>query len=91
MYPTLETLDMTPEQLAVAREVICRRAYQNWLDAGQPCGADVECWLKAEQQWIAQDYVPPRPLDGQRPDALPRQYDDQRSEAQRPVTEAVSA
>ena len=24
MYPTLETLDMTPEQLAAAREAICR-------------------------------------------------------------------
>jgi hypothetical protein len=89
MYPTLETLDMTPEQLAAAREAICRRAYQNWLDAGQPCGADVDCWLKAEQQWIAQDYVPPRPLDGERPAQPTRQPCEYQT--QPPVTDAVLA
>jgi|WetSurMetagenome_2_1015567.scaffolds.fasta_scaffold992235_2 hypothetical protein len=67
MCPTLETLDLTPEQRTAAREAVGKLAYQNWLDAGQPCGADVDCWVKAEQQWIAQNYVPPRPLDGERP------------------------
>src|SRR5690349_12519051 len=87
MCPTLETLDLTSEQRAAAREAVGRLAYQNWLDAGQPCGADVDCWLKAEQQWIAQNYVPPRPLDGERP--APGAKHPRKQKVRPPVTETL--
>ena len=89
MCPTLETLDLTPEQRTAACEAVTKLAYQNWLDAGQPLGADVECWVKAEQQWIAQNYVPPRPLDGERP--APGEQHPRNAKVQPPVTESLPA
>jgi hypothetical protein len=67
MTATLETLEMTPEQLKSSHDAVQKMAYFNWLDAGCPDGGQLEFWLKAEREWIERDYVPNRPLDGQRP------------------------
>ena len=70
MTVTLETLELTPEELNSSKDVARKMAYFNWLDAGCPEGGQLELWLKAERQWIEQSYVPDRPLDGTRLQAV---------------------
>ncbi|HJX11206.1 MAG TPA: DUF2934 domain-containing protein [Candidatus Binatia bacterium] len=67
MSPTLETLELSPEELELSKEAVRKIAYFKWLDAGQPEG-ELEFWLQAEQEWIEHNYVPHRTLDGTRPD-----------------------
>ena len=67
MAVTLDTLELTKEELELAREAVRRLAYAKWLDAGSPQGHDVDFWAQAEQEWIARNYVPARTLDGTRP------------------------
>jgi len=66
MSVTLETLELTPEELQRAREAVQKLAYFLWLEAGCPSGCDRELWVRAEQDWIAHSYVPDRTLDGTR-------------------------
>ncbi len=67
MSVTLETLEMTCEDLQRAREAVRKLAYFKWLEAGCPNDCDRLCWVQAEQDWIAHNYVPDRSLDGNRP------------------------
>jgi len=68
MTATLETLELTPDQLESSREAVRKMAYCKWLDAGRPDGLEVEFWLQAEREWIEHNYVPHRTLDGTRPE-----------------------
>lgn len=70
MTATLETLELTPEELNSSKDAVRKMAYFNWLEAGCPEGGQLEFWLKAERQWIEQCYVPDRPLDGTRSQAV---------------------
>jgi hypothetical protein len=60
MIPTLNNLDLTPDELHVAEEAIRRMAYEKWLQAGSPPGDDLHFWSAAEQEWILFQYVPHR-------------------------------
>ncbi len=64
MAVTLETLELTPEELEARRETIRRMAYFNWLNAHCPQGDGQQFWLKAEQDWLDYCYVPHRQWDG---------------------------
>jgi Protein of unknown function (DUF2934) len=66
MTVTLETLELTPEELSSSKDAVRKMAYFNWLEAGCPDGEQLEFWLKAERQWIEHSYVPHRLLDGAR-------------------------
>lgn len=61
MEPTLEDLELTPRELATARDRVRTLAYEKWCDAGQPCSDGEEYWREAERQWIEHEYVPLRP------------------------------
>ena len=67
MTVCLDTLELTPEECEATRQAIRRMAHSIWIDAGQPEGADLDCWAKAERQWIENCYVPHRFADGVRP------------------------
>jgi hypothetical protein len=64
---TLETLELTPEELNSCRDAVQRMAYFDWIDAGCPESGELEFWLNAEHRWIEHNYVPHRSLDGARP------------------------
>jgi len=66
MTVTLDTLELTPEELECCKQVVEQMAYFHWLDAGCPDEGDLEFWLQAEREWIEHMYVPDRPLDGVR-------------------------
>ncbi len=68
MSVTLENLELTPQELESCKDIVRRMAYFHWLDAGQPEGAELDSWLKAESEWFEHDYVPYRSLDGTRPE-----------------------
>jgi hypothetical protein len=57
---TLESLDLTADELQRCREVIRELAYDGWLKAGSPSGNDLQFWNDAEQYWIEHRYVPRR-------------------------------
>ena len=67
MTVTLETLEMTPEELECGRDAVQKMAYFNWLDSGCPDSGPLEFWLQAERQWIESNYVPRRTLEATRP------------------------
>ncbi len=58
--PGLETLDLTEEQMRAAKRQIQLIAYRKWERAGRPPNAALKFWLSAEQEWIANQYVPNR-------------------------------
>lgn len=61
MCPTLDTLELTEEELRAAREEVQRLAYLKWEGAGCPRRADSrQFWCDAEQEWIDFYYVPDR-------------------------------
>lgn len=57
---SLESLELTPDELARSREAIRQMAYENWLNAGRLAGDGLQYWLQAEQNWIENCYVPHR-------------------------------
>jgi hypothetical protein len=63
MCVNLESLELTTEQQTTACDQIRERAYHFWEKAGRPPSDGVEFWLAAEEEWIGQLYVPPRPLE----------------------------
>lgn len=67
MFVTLETLELTPEELAICKDAVHKMAYLKWVDAGCPDQGQLEFWLQAEREWIEHNYVPHRTLDGSRP------------------------
>ena len=69
MTVTVETLDLTPEELNVCKDAVRRRAFFNWCDAGCPDFGHFDFWLQAEREWIEYNYVPHRRLDGTRTQA----------------------
>lgn len=66
MSTTLETLELTPEELDACRIAVRKMAYLRWLDAGAPPDRQLDFWLAAENDWIEFNYVPHRTLDGTR-------------------------
>jgi hypothetical protein len=69
MTVTLETLELTLQELECIRDAVRKMAYFNWLNADRPDCGEVEFWLQAEREWIEHNYVPHRTLDGTRPPA----------------------
>jgi hypothetical protein len=67
MRATLETLEMTPEELKSSTDAVHKLAYFKWLNTGSPDCRELEFWLDAEREWIQHNYVPHRMLDGVRP------------------------
>ncbi len=67
MSATLETLEMTFQELESCKDAVRKMAYFNWLDAGCPESGQLEFWLKAQREWIERNYVPHRTFDGTRP------------------------
>lgn len=78
MMPTLNDLDLTPEQRAQAETWIRELAFGKWQEAGNPSGEDMRFWCEAEQEWILFQYVPHRlpPEAAQADDPDLRQHDD---------------
>ena len=72
MSATLETLELTPEELESCREAVRKMAYCKWLDAGRPDSGELDFWVEAEREWIERNYVPHRTLDGTRPEPTHR-------------------
>jgi hypothetical protein len=66
MTVMLETLELSPDELAICRDAVRKIAYFGWLDAGCPSNRELSFWVTAESQWIAHNYVPGRRLDGMR-------------------------
>ena len=60
----LELLELTQEELKMAREQVRRMAFLRWQEAGCPPGDSFCFWKDAELEWIEYRYVPDRPLDG---------------------------
>ena len=61
MCLTLDTLELTEEEINAAREEVQRLAYFKWEQAGCPHDADPrEFWYEAEREWIEFNYVPDR-------------------------------
>lgn len=60
---TLESLDLTADELTRCRECIRHMAFEKWLNAGQPAGDGLEFWTQAEREWIEHCYVPHRPFE----------------------------
>ena len=60
MAVSLESLEMGPEELDIARDAIRRLAYQKWELAGKPDSDGSLFWVEAEREWIERWYVPPR-------------------------------
>lgn len=60
MPVSLESLDLTAEQLQCAREAVQTAAYIKWEQAGRPCDSGEVYWIEAEREWIERCYVPPR-------------------------------
>jgi hypothetical protein len=60
MAVSLESLDLTPEQLELAREMVRKWAYIKWEEAGRPISDGEPFWGEAEREWIERCYVPPR-------------------------------
>ncbi|MCA9263988.1 MAG: DUF2934 domain-containing protein [Planctomycetales bacterium] len=56
----LDTLFLTDEELANARQCVERMAYFMWQDGGCPDGQADRFWRSAERKWIAYYYVPHR-------------------------------
>ena len=58
---TLNMLELTEEEVKMAREEVQRLAYLKWKKAGSPLVADpLQFWCDAEQEWIDFYYVPNR-------------------------------
>ena len=60
MCATLETLELAPEELDLARERVRWMAHEKWEKAGRPMGESLRFWLEAEHAWIEHEYVPHR-------------------------------
>ena len=67
MSITLETLELTQDQLKSCKDAVQKMAYFDWRDAGCPECGQLEFWLKAERDWIEHFYVPNRVVDGELP------------------------
>jgi len=58
----LETLELTEEELKLAREQVRHMAYRKWQEAGCPSRDPLSFWKEAELEWIEYEYVPDRTL-----------------------------
>ena len=67
MTVSLETLELSAEQLQAARDAVQQSAYYHWQDAGCPNDGQHDFWAQAEREWIERCYVPCRSFDGARP------------------------
>jgi hypothetical protein len=47
-------LDLTPKDFALASDEVARRAYFSYVNQGSPPGRDVQHWLEAEAQLLAE-------------------------------------
>ena len=58
----LETLELTEEEMKLAREQVRHMAYRKWQEAGCPTCDPLSFWKDAELEWIEYEYVPDRNL-----------------------------
>jgi len=58
----LESLELTEEELQIAKEQVRQIAYAKWQRAGCPPGDPLVFWREAELEWIEYEYVPDREL-----------------------------
>jgi len=56
----LESLELTEEELRLAREQVRRMAFRKWEEAGCPSADPFAFWKDAEIEWIEYYYVPDR-------------------------------
>jgi hypothetical protein len=56
----LATLELTADELEKAQTEIRHLAFEKWRGLGCPDADSLECWLEAEREWIAFQYVPDR-------------------------------
>jgi hypothetical protein len=63
MSISLDSLLLTPEELATALRQVRESAYFKWEALGRPANRELDIWCAAEREWIAISYVPHRPGD----------------------------
>ena len=66
MTVSLETLELTADQLQAARDAVRQMAYYQWEEAGRPNVEGNDFWALAEREWIERYYVPCRSFEGAR-------------------------
>jgi hypothetical protein len=74
MCVSLDNLEMSTEQLDLARSQVRECAYTKWRQAGFPPNDGIGFWLEAEQEWIGRNYVPPRPFESPSANSNGRAY-----------------
>ena len=55
---SLESLELTDEELELARKQVERLAYCKWEEAGCPMCDPLDFWRVAEREWISLYYLP---------------------------------
>jgi hypothetical protein len=60
MCVTLETLELTHDELERAKDRVRKLAYLKWEAAGRPYDGRKKLWHEAERQWIEHEYTPHR-------------------------------
>jgi hypothetical protein len=60
MCVTLDTLDLTPDELEQAKDRVRQLAFLKWEAAGRPYDGSTKFWLEAERMWIEHEYTPHR-------------------------------
>jgi hypothetical protein len=60
MCVTLDTLELTRDELDRAKDRVRQLAYLKWEAAGRPFDGSANFWLEAERHWIEHEYTPHR-------------------------------
>ena len=60
MDPCLDSLLLTADELAAAKQLVREMAYCKWKAAGCPENESLKFWREAELEWIEYYYVPDR-------------------------------
>jgi hypothetical protein len=60
MRVTLDTLELTRDELDRAKDRVRQLAYLKWEIAGRPFDGSLHFWLEAERRWIEHEYTPHR-------------------------------
>jgi hypothetical protein len=60
MCVTLDTLELTRDELERAKDRVRQLAYLKWEASGRPFDGSTTFWLEAERQWIEHEYTPHR-------------------------------
>lgn len=60
MCVTLDTLELTRDELDRAKDRVRQLAYLMWEAAGRPLDGSLPFWVAAERKWIEHEYTPHR-------------------------------